>query len=127
MSVIIISELSQCERLKLQNSLLKTRTRKGSSLFQPRCDHTTGLWKPVQCFRINSSEEDRSFPLEANMKELNGTLVCWCSDRKGAPLKGTLSKDKEPTCSYRQARNRVATLPSYDPEVRGDKYKKNLN
>lgn len=87
--------LSQCERLKIKNSLVAKRSGQANSAwFQPRCDKETGNWSPIQC--LGETKNDTS-----NMK------VCWCADKKGAPVKGSLVKGTEPTCSHRQARRRL--------------------
>lgn len=87
--------LSQCERLKLKNSLVAKRSGQASSAwFQPRCDDETGSWNPVQC--LGDTKNDTS-----NMR------VCWCADKKGAPIKGSLVKGAEPICNHRQARRRL--------------------
>lgn len=88
--------LSQCERLRLKNSLVAKRSGQ-DAWFQPRCDHETGSWSPVQCLGGENSET-------MNMK------VCWCADKKGAPVKGSLVKGVEPTCSHRQARRRLSDI-----------------
>lgn len=87
--------LSQCERLRVKNSLVAKRAGQPSNAwFQPRCDKETGSWSPVQC--LGDSKNDTS-----NMK------VCWCADKKGAPVKGSLVKGVEPVCTHRQARRRL--------------------
>ncbi|KAM8703394.1 hypothetical protein ACLKA7_008074 [Drosophila subpalustris] len=106
--------LTPCERLKLKNSLAAQRTGHSSVWFQPRCDPVTGHWSPVQCLGKQPALASTPRTTEvvsrafASPQELspNPYGVCWCADRKGAPLKGTLTRDIEPTCNSRQARQR---------------------
>ncbi|XP_030369392.1 uncharacterized protein LOC115620335 [Scaptodrosophila lebanonensis] len=106
--------LTQCERLKLKNGLAAQRTGHSSVWFQPRCDPITGHWSPVQCLGkqpalVNTKRtEIISRALSAAPEDSLPTPygVCWCADKKGAPLKGTLTRDIEPTCNSRQGRNR---------------------
>lgn len=85
--------LTQCERLKLKNSIVaRRRADKSDIWFRPRCDPETGNWSSVQCIAENTTENTR---------------VCWCADKKGSPIKGSLTKGAEPVCNYRQARRRV--------------------
>lgn len=113
--------LTPCERLKLKNSLAAQRSGHSSVWFQPRCDPITGHWSPVQCLgkqpalsqSTSHSTEivSRAFQASSTREEPPSPYgVCWCADRKGAPLKGTLTRDIEPICNSRQARNRK----SYD-------------
>ena len=94
--------LTQCERLKLKNEIAQRR--RGQSeidnfSFLPKCDATTGFWSSVQCIGNNSTES-----------------VCWCADKKGSPIKGSLTKGAEPVCNHRQARRRMSTSEeSSDP------------
>lgn len=114
--------LTQCERLKLKNNLAAQRTGHSSVWFQPRCDPVTGHWSPVQCLGKQPQPMDRhteivsrafaSEPAASAGEEAPG--VCWCADKKGAPLKGTLTRESEPICNSRQARNRKA-FDSGDP------------
>ncbi|XP_017874547.1 PREDICTED: uncharacterized protein LOC108621630 [Drosophila arizonae] len=122
--------LTPCERLKLKNSLAAQRTGHSSVWFQPRCDPVTGHWSPVQClgkqpalaatsssqivsraFASSSGSSSTEIP-SAQLASPYG--VCWCADRKGAPLKGTLTRDTEPICNSRQARARKQLEPA-DP------------
>lgn len=118
--------LTQCERLKLKNSLAAQRTGHSSVWFQPRCDPVTGHWSPVQCLGKQPQPLDnrpphteivsRAFasdPASGSGGE-DTPGVCWCADKKGAPLKGTLTRESEPICNSRQARNRK-TLDAGDP------------
>lgn len=121
--------LTQCERLKLKNSLAAKRTGHSSVWFQPHCDPVTGHWSPVQCLgkqpelqTTKNSVVGRAFEVSATSNEFplspatpNG--VCWCADKKGAPLKGTLTRDAQPSCNSRQARGRklASSEESHDP------------
>lgn len=85
--------LSQCERLRLKNSIAaRRRADKSDIWFRPRCDPENGSWSAVQCIGENTNDNTR---------------VCWCADKKGSPVKGSLTKGLEPTCNHRQARRRM--------------------
>lgn len=87
--------LSQCERLRLKNSIAaRRRADKSSDIwFRPRCDPENGSWSAVQCIGENTNDNTR---------------VCWCADKKGSPIKGSLTKGVEPVCNHRQARRRMS-------------------
>lgn len=92
--------LSQCERLRLKNSMAaRRRADKTDIWFRPRCDPENGSWSAVQCIGENTNDNTR---------------VCWCADKKGSPIKGSLTKGAEPSCNHRQARRRLGVDES-DP------------
>lgn len=93
--------LTQCERLKLKNTLAAQRTGHSSVWFKPRCDPVTGHWSPVQCLGKQPDLNGLSVPLDQATSPYG---VCWCADKKGAPLKGSLTRDIEPVCNSRQGR-----------------------
>lgn len=110
--------LTQCERLKLKNTLAAKRNGHSAVWFDPKCDPVSGNWRPIQCLGKQPTESkrkiegiSRAFNLDqdqearGNSKTLGSPYgVCWCADKKGAPLKGTLTKDYEPVCNSRQGR-----------------------
>uniref|UniRef100_W8AHA0 Papilin n=2 Tax=Ceratitis capitata TaxID=7213 RepID=W8AHA0_CERCA len=109
--------LTSCERLKLKNNLAAQHSGYTSVWFQPRCDPVTGHWSPVQCLGAQPSLHKESTkdlgraskqrPTKvSSSSSTNG--VCWCADKKGAPLKGTLTRDVEPVCNSRQGRQSKA-------------------
>lgn len=93
--------LTQCERLKLKNTLAAQRTGHSSVWFKPRCDPITGHWSPVQCLGKQPDLNSVTGSLDQSPSPYG---VCWCADKKGAPLKGTLTRDSEPVCNSRQGR-----------------------
>lgn len=95
--------LSQCERLRLKNAMAAKRAGQPSTWFQPRCDPETGFWSPVQCLGSTAPNNGTT------TQETPSLGVCWCADKKGAPVKGSLTKGSEPKCSSRQARRRLST------------------
>ncbi|XP_055903393.1 uncharacterized protein LOC129939416 isoform X2 [Eupeodes corollae] len=115
--VSVCPVLTPCERLKLKNNLAAKRARQ-AVWFEPRCDPITGHWSPVQCLGNQMLEEPPVYiqgtnslsDPKKNTKSSPGSYgVCWCADKKGAPLKGTLTRDLEPICNSRQARRQSHT------------------
>ena len=94
--------------------------------FQPRCDPDTGSWSPVQCLGKQTAESvqsarhgvGRAFTApEPTYPSSNALGVCWCADKKGAPIKGSLTRGLEPTCNHRQARRRMSDSESISDPV----------
>uniref|UniRef100_A0A182NCM9 Thyroglobulin type-1 domain-containing protein n=1 Tax=Anopheles dirus TaxID=7168 RepID=A0A182NCM9_9DIPT len=104
--------LSQCERLRLKNAMAAKRAGQPNTWFQPRCDPETGFWSPVQCLgsmgatTTEVTHDERTNGTRPAATEPATVGVCWCADKKGAPVKGSLTKGSEPKCSSRQARRR---------------------
>lgn len=84
--------------------------------FQPRCDPDTGSWSPVQCLGKANTQPasrngvSRAFSVNEPSQQNAAVGVCWCADKKGAPVKGSLTRDAEPTCNHRQARQRIVSI-----------------
>uniref|UniRef100_A0A182INC5 Thyroglobulin type-1 domain-containing protein n=1 Tax=Anopheles atroparvus TaxID=41427 RepID=A0A182INC5_ANOAO len=98
--------LSQCERLRLKNAMAAKRAGQPNTWFQPRCDPETGFWSPVQCLGSMGAPPATNGTQTGQAPEAPSVGVCWCADKKGAPVKGSLTKGSEPKCSSRQARRR---------------------
>lgn len=125
----LILVLTQCERLKLKNTLASKRNGHSAVWFDPKCDPVSGNWSPIQCLGKQPSESkrklegmSRAFNLDQDgeARATNNNLdspygVCWCADKKGAPLKGTLTKDYEPVCNSRQGRKKSIESVDSDP------------
>lgn len=92
------------------------RVQQSLAWFQPRCDPDTGSWSPVQCLGKASTQPasrngvSRAFSVNEPRQQNAAVGVCWCADKKGAPVKGSLTRDVEPTCNHRQARQRIASI-----------------
>lgn len=99
----VCPHLSQCERLKIKNTLAAKRSAGQNSIswFDPQCDAETGNWLPVQCLSAGEGGA------------MSG--VCWCADKKGAPQKGSLTRNIAPVCNSRQARRRLQDDDLQDP------------
>lgn len=104
----------------MRNSLAAKRVRQSPAWFQPRCDPETGSWSPVQCLGKSSTASvesiqpnrnglSRAFSINEPQNQSNAVGVCWCADKKGAPVKGSLTRGSEPMCNHRQARRRMST------------------
>ncbi|GBP03550.1 hypothetical protein EVAR_71679_1 [Eumeta japonica] len=73
--------------------------------FKPRCDPLTGQWSPVQCLGKQPGLNSVVGSLHQTSSPFG---VCWCADKKGAPLKGTLTRDVEPKLNYRESNDAQA-------------------
>lgn len=125
--------MSQCERLRLRNSLAVKRIQQPLAWFQPKCDADTGSWSPIQCLgkseansppSANRNGISREFALAHDINDAendeqlsskaSGDKVCWCADKKGTPIKGSLTRNAEPICNQRQARRRMLNKAAGD-------------
>lgn len=112
----------------MKNTLAAKRNGHSSVWFDPKCDVVSGNWSPIQCLGKQPSPSirkvegmSRAFNLDVGEgRATNNNLdspygVCWCADKKGAPLKGTLTKDFEPVCNSRQGRQKNIESDEADP------------
>lgn len=94
--------MTSCERLRLRNEAAARRVGQLGSWFQPRCDSENGSWSSIQCLGTTLEENEVGRALQNH----GGVGVCWCADKKGAPIKGSLTRNTEPSCNFRQARRK---------------------
>lgn len=73
--------LTHCERTREKNMELRKRYQHFN--YMPSCDAQSGDWNPTQCF--------------------DEVGMCWCVNKKGEPIKGTMTNGT-PKCQSRRGR-----------------------
>jgi len=96
----------------MKNAVTAKKSGQNAALFQPRCDPETGNWSPVQCLTSSPTSRDGSGKM---IDEQISVGVCWCADKRGAPIGGSLTRGTEPQCNHRQARRRMQPEDAADP------------
>ena len=81
--MIDVTALTHCEKTREKNLEMQAKYKHLSYI--PRCDPGNGEWQAVQC--------------------IDQVGMCWCVNRKGEPVKGTMTAGK-PDCTFRQSRGR---------------------
>jgi len=84
----VCPSLSGCEELREKNRKMADKYKK--VVFNPKCHPVSGDWETIQC--------------------LEEVGICWCVDRDGEHIKGSLTRGK-PVCGVRQSRQRSMDQP----------------